>query len=153
MSQTPSATASTGQDAAHSRQFTVRLSSTRRGARLARRLATQQLAAWGWPYDTRASRSAAQLVAELAANAAVHGRLPGRDFRLRLTHSGSTLRIEVTDTRVERRPPAPADLAPPPPDSETGRGLLFVDALADRWGTDDHDTLTKTVWCELVLKS
>ncbi|MFD1659538.1 hypothetical protein ACFSL4_15355 [Streptomyces caeni] len=65
-------------------QFTIRLSSTRRGARLARRLAGQQLAAWGIPYDSEAAQAVALVTAELASNAVAHGCVPGRDFRLTL---------------------------------------------------------------------
>lgn len=44
--------------------------------------------------------AAEQVVAELAANAVLHGRVPGRDFRLRLTlRTDGALRIEVTDAR------------------------------------------------------
>jgi anti-sigma regulatory factor (Ser/Thr protein kinase) len=133
-------------------RFTVRLSATRRGARLARRLVTQQLDAWGWPYDSDSSRTAALLVAELAANAITHGRVPGRDFRLGLTViPPGTLRMEVADARRDRGLPAPADLGTAPPDSEGGRGLLLVDALAADWGIDDSDAVLKTVWCSLAL--
>ncbi|MET7714949.1 ATP-binding protein [Streptomyces sp. NPDC005407] len=133
-------------------RFTVRLSATRRGARLARRLVTQQLDAWGWPYDSDPSRTAALLVAELAANAITHGRVPGRDFRLGLTVTPpGTLRVEVSDARRDRGLPAPADLGSAPLDSEGGRGLLLVDALAADWGIDDSDAVLKTVWCSLAL--
>ncbi|MGX1403537.1 hypothetical protein RKD40_001150 [Streptomyces ambofaciens] len=37
----------------------------------------------------------------------------------------------MTDTRGERLPRLPADV---PEDSDGGRGLLLVEALADRWG-------------------
>ncbi|WP_143589251.1 ATP-binding protein, partial [Streptomyces angustmyceticus] len=89
-----------------------RFSSTRRGARLARYLALQQLDVWGFPYGGEVSDAAALIVGELAANAVTHGRVPGRDFELRLTRvPGSarpgTLRIEVADTRTEQRPPGP----------------------------------------------
>ena len=98
---------------------------------------------WGLP-----SESAAHIVAELAANATVHGRVPGRDFRLSLAvHREALLRIEVTDTRGERVPPAPR-----PPicraTAESGRGLLIVEALADRWGVDVGPAPRKTVWAE-----
>ena len=33
----------------------------------------------------------------------------------------------------------------------SGRGLILVDALADRWGYDDWSDLTKRVWFELAL--
>lgn len=126
---------------APTREFTVLLSPTRRGARLARLLATAQLLAWGHP-----SEPATQIVAELAANAVLHGRVPGRDFRLGLlVRRDGVLRIEVTDTRGERLPQAAAA----PGDAETGRGLLIVGALADRWGVDLGPVPRKTVWAEI----
>jgi anti-sigma regulatory factor (Ser/Thr protein kinase) len=100
------------------RNFTVQLSSTPRGARLARLLATEQLRAWAVPLDP-----ARQIVAELATNAATHSRVPGRDFRLSLYVVGGVLRIEVTDTRGGR-PPRPQD---PTPDEESGRAELVLD--------------------------
>ncbi|MEU0472251.1 ATP-binding protein [Streptomyces olivaceus] len=124
----------------HARNFSVQLSPTPRGARLARLLATEQLRAWALPLDP-----ARQLVAELAANAADHGRVPGRDFRLALYVVGAVLRIEVTDTRGQDlpRPQVPAS------DAESGRGLLLVEALADRWGVTEGHFPRKTVWAEL----
>lgn len=136
------------------RHFTVRLSCARRGTRLARRLVCEQLDAWGWPYDSDANRTAALLVGELAANAILHGRAKGRDFRLRLTlhPEDSTLRIEVMDPRPDRRPPAPGLLRAPSSEEESGRGLLLVEALAGHWGTTCGDPYTKTVWCEMALR-
>ncbi|MFD9318661.1 ATP-binding protein [Streptomyces sp. NPDC060053] len=135
------------------RHFTLRLSATPRGARLARHLAAEQLDTWGWPYATDANGTAALLVAELAANAVRHGRERGRDFRLRLTlhPENATLRIEVTDARPGRRPPTPGTLEPPAPYAESGRGLLLVEALAGHWGATWGDQYTKTVWCEVAL--
>ncbi|MEU6479975.1 ATP-binding protein [Streptomyces sp. NPDC047017] len=132
-------------------QFTIRLSATPRGARLARRLAAQQLAEWGWGYDTEASETAALLVAELAANAVRHGRVRGRDFRLTLTFYAAdpALRIEVTDARPDHRPPP--TLPQPSPDTESGRGLLLVEALSTHWGVTSADPYTKTVWCEVLF--
>jgi anti-sigma regulatory factor (Ser/Thr protein kinase) len=90
---------------------------------------------------------AEHVVAELAANAATHGRVPGRDFRLTLYVVGGTLRIEVTDTCGDRlpRPEHPAA------DAESGRGLLLVEALADRWGVAREPRPRKTIWAELDL--
>ncbi|MFE7042903.1 ATP-binding protein [Streptomyces atratus] len=135
------------------RHFTIRLSVTPRGARLARRLAAGELHRWGWPYDTEANRTATLLVAELATNAMLHGRVRGRDFRLRLTlrPGGPAVRIEVTDASPDRRPPSPGTIPPPSPDLDTGRGLLLVEALSTHWGTTDDDPYTKTVWCEVTL--
>ncbi|MEV8568554.1 ATP-binding protein [Streptomyces sp. NPDC051322] len=131
---------------APTRQFTVLLSPTRRGARLARFLTTAHLLHWGLP-----SASAAQIVAELASNATVHGRVPGRDFRLSLTVRGDVLRIEVSDARGERLPPGPGTAVPPGGDAERGRGLLIVEAYADRWGVEHGPVPRKTVWAELDL--
>ncbi|MEU2428193.1 ATP-binding protein [Streptomyces sp. NPDC007861] len=129
-------------------EFTQRLSATRRGARLARHLAVHRLDAWGIPYDSELSDTAALIVAELAANAVTHGRVPGRDFELCLLLSAPKLRIEVSDTRGERVPAPPGT---PAPDAETGRGLLLVVALATAWGVTER-TVGKTVWAEVRLR-
>ncbi|MFB7088065.1 ATP-binding protein [Streptomyces sp. NPDC056296] len=126
------------------RNFSVLLSSTPRGARLARLLAVDALRSWGLPHER-----ASHVVAELAANAAIHGRLPGRSFRLTLYMIGTTLRIEVTDTRGERMPVVQV----PGAGAESGRGLLLVEALADRWGVAEERFPRKTVWAELGLSA
>ncbi|MGP3999756.1 ATP-binding protein [Streptomyces sp. 8N706] len=130
------------------RTFAQLLSSTRRGARLARLLTVERLRTWPVPHGV--SERAEQIVAELAANAALHGRVQGRDFRLTLTLDATTgtLRIGITDTRGEKLPVVgPATQ----PDSESGRGLLLVGAIADRWGTEEYFPSGKTVWAELDL--
>ncbi|MER8222066.1 ATP-binding protein [Streptomyces sp. NPDC094143] len=132
-----------GPEAATQRgDFSLQLSPTPRGARLARLLATEQLRSWGLPLDRTP-----QVVAELSANAVTHSRVPGRDFHLSLHVAAGTLRIEVTDTRDDRQP-APRI---PCPDAEPGRGLLLVDALADRWGVTPGPPPRKTVWAEIDL--
>ncbi|MCX4570318.1 ATP-binding protein [Streptomyces viridodiastaticus] len=99
-------------------QFTMRFSSTPRGARLARRLCEHCLDAWGVPYDSDAHDVVTLVAAELCANAVQHGHVPGRDFQVHMTASPSTrtVRIEVTDTRGEGVPL----LAGPSPDGEGG---------------------------------
>ncbi|ATL31591.1 ATP-binding protein [Streptomyces formicae] len=136
------------QPAAPAREVTERLSSTPRGARLARRLARYHLDGWGIPYDSEPSNAAEVIVAELAANAVTHGRVPGRDFELRLTLHADTLRVEVSDTRAESRPPREPER--PAPDGESGRGLVIVAALAAEWGVTERP-VGKTVWAELAL--
>ncbi|MET8409439.1 ATP-binding protein [Streptomyces sp. NPDC005195] len=127
--------------------FAQQLSSTRRGARLARLLTMERLTAW--ELSPGVMERAEHVVAELAANAALHGRLQGRDFLLALTldNVAGTLRIAVSDTRGECRPAIPPERGP---DDESGRGLLLVDALADRWGTEPRPPSGKTVWALLV---
>ncbi|MFE6743054.1 ATP-binding protein [Streptomyces tubercidicus] len=138
------------------------VSATRLGARLARHLAVHRLDLWGFPYGSELSDAAAAVVAELAANAATHGRVPGRDFELRLATLSyadvdtdaarpATLRIEVADTRTEKRPPSPGTLVLPPPDCETGRGLPLVAAFAARWEVVDRMSVGKVVRAELDI--
>ncbi|WP_051810163.1 ATP-binding protein [Streptomyces sp. NRRL S-378] len=123
------------------------LPSTPRGARAARALTVAQLVERKLPFE-----EAAQVVAELAANAVTHGRVRGRDFRLALhLTQGPTLRIEVTDTRREFAPPAPCQA--PDAEAESGRGLVLVAALAVRWGTDLGPAPLKTVWAEMDMAS
>ncbi|AIJ12406.1 ATP-binding protein [Streptomyces lividans] len=131
------------------RVFVQRFSSTPRGARLARHLVVHRLDAWGVPYGSALSDTAALLVAELAANAVTHGRVPGRDIEVLLRLDAYTLRIDVSDSRGERRPTVTMVTAVP--EAEHGRGLLLVEALADRWGVLDRVPVGKTVRAELDL--
>jgi len=130
----------------------MRFTSTPRGARLARRLVSHRLDEWGHPYTSPTNETVTLIAAELTANAVRHGHVPGRDFHLSVTETaiGGTFRIEVTDTRAEKLP-APGT---PPPDGESGRGLLLVDALANVWGVDPRATGPgKTVWAEFHVPS
>ncbi|QDQ11885.1 ATP-binding protein [Streptomyces spectabilis] len=79
-------------------------------------------------------------VSELATNALLHGVPPGREFAVRLTLDGGSLRIEVRDSgggSPEARQPDPC--------APTGRGLYLVRALADDFGVTEH-RVGKTVW-------
>jgi len=147
------------------RTFAQRFSATRRGARLARLLAAHQLTEWGHPHSTEVHDAVVLVVAELAANAVLHGRVPGRDFTLFLAcdeahddgrgdgcdevhgRAPALIRIEVTDTH-----PALPTRRTPAPDEDQGRGLLLVEALATRWGVRERVGPGKTVWAEYVLR-
>ncbi|MER6103404.1 ATP-binding protein [Streptomyces sp. NPDC001832] len=138
--------------APHPAHFRQQFSATRRGARLARLLAVEQLVGWGWGRYGDPMAAAAHVVAELASNAVTHGHVRGRDFLLAMTlttrpeGAPGTLRIEVADCRDER---LPAPVPEPCPDSEQGRGLLLVGVLASRWGVEPRFPSGKTVWAEL----
>ncbi|RRR80032.1 ATP-binding protein [Streptomyces sp. RP5T] len=126
--------------------FELRFTSTPRGARLARRLTSYCLDRWGHPYGSEVNDGASLVVAELAANAVTHGRVPGRDALLRLVREDGLLRIEVSDTRGERAPVVRVA----GDDEDAGRGLLIVGAIAETWGvTARADAPGKTVWAEL----
>ncbi|MBL3670582.1 ATP-binding protein [Streptomyces sp. M2CJ-2] len=130
--------------------------STPRGARLARLFVSHCLDSWGHPYDSDVNGTLALVTAELCTNAVQHGRVPGRDFHVRLTteaDGGPAFRVEVSDTRAERRPAVtpPAD---PDAESESGRGLLLVTAPADdRDVTDRRSGPGKTVWAVVSTAS
>ncbi|OAH15197.1 histidine kinase-, DNA gyrase B-, and HSP90-like ATPase [Streptomyces jeddahensis] len=82
-------------------------------------------------------------VSELATNALLHGVPPGRGFQLRLLPYGEVLRIEVHDSGDGYpRVVAPGD--------ESGRGLLLVSSVADKWGVAERDP-GKIVWCEFAV--
>ncbi|WP_374116619.1 ATP-binding protein [Streptomyces gilvus] len=134
------------------REFTMRFTSTPRGARLARRLVSHRLNDWGHPYTTPVNETLTLITAELSANAVRHGHVAGRDFHLQLTLAEGMFRIEVSDTRAEKQPssthPAPDAL------SESGRGLHLVAALADDWGVTPRPAAPgKTVWAELRVRT
>ncbi|MGP2440189.1 ATP-binding protein [Streptomyces sp. JW3] len=130
-------------------ELVLTFTSTPRGARLARLFVAYCLNTWGHPYDSHVNKTMALIAGELSANAVQHGRVPGRDFHVRLAAEadGTRLRLEVSDTLGEHRP-AVATAADP--DAESGRGLLLVAALADDWGvTDRRGGPGKTVWAVL----
>ncbi|GGW47479.1 ATP-binding protein [Streptomyces lucensis JCM 4490] len=127
------------------RTFTQLLSSTRRGARLARLLAVTELRSWGAPQDL--TERAELVVAELAANAALHGRVPGRCFRLTLHLDPPTgrLRVEISDAHGDLHPHIDPLGVDPDALSTSGRGMALVAALADHWDTVPYPPSGKTV--------
>ncbi|MBL3670686.1 ATP-binding protein [Streptomyces sp. M2CJ-2] len=102
--------------------------------------------AWGWHYGSPAHDDVELVLAELAANAVTHGRVPGRDAELRLTveSCGRLVRVEVSDARGEQRP---VSAQGEQPDMHGGRGLALVEAPAGEWGvTERSGDPGKTVW-------
>jgi anti-sigma regulatory factor (Ser/Thr protein kinase) len=92
-----------------------------------------------WKCDDAAA-DVALLVSELVTNAVLHARSRAQ---LTMQLTGTVVRVSVHDEN--RTPPR---RRPYTPESVTGRGLLLVDRLADRWGvTDEPDG--KSVWFEL----
>ena len=86
------------------------------------------------------------LVTELVTNSVRHG---GRDHEdhveVRVHVDDDRLRVEVHDEGSDGAPLEP-HISP----SESGFGLLFVNSLADRWGSERHAEGT-AVWFELDL--
>ena len=77
------------------------------------------------------------LISELATNVVRHART---HFTVTVAWDGANLRVEVSDASpLTPRPQLT------PPDRESGRGLLLVDAIATTWGVDLSPE-GKTVW-------
>jgi anti-sigma regulatory factor (Ser/Thr protein kinase) len=106
---------------------------------VARRLTLGLLRAWEAPQD---GDDAALLVTELVANVIDH---VGGDacLTLELSSSDRWLRIAVLDG--SSIPPVVQELSQ---DRPRGRGLLMVQAIATRWGSEAHHG-GKRVWFEL----
>lgn len=94
---------------------------TRACARAARRCAASVLVSWGLPVEAR--ETAELIIAELTANAALHG---GCEMTMRLTLIEVELEIDVSDRGV-----SDAEAIPESCGDEHGRGLTIVSALAD----------------------
>lgn len=80
---------------------------------------------------------------ELLGNAVSHG--SGDVIGVKVTAEGRVVRVEVHDDGTEPIGAANHDLM-----SETGRGLLIVEAVTDRCGIK-HDTSGTTAWFEVSI--
>jgi anti-sigma regulatory factor (Ser/Thr protein kinase) len=106
-----------------------------------RRIMRLHLGTWG----LHGLVDSAQLcVSELVANVITHVGL-GTPTTLAVSMSGTHLRIEVQDPDTRALP----TLVHAGSDSEGGRGMALVDAVADRWGVQLHGD-RKVTWCELA---
>lgn len=117
---------------------------TRLGAHAARHAAERWLAdrlSPEEPGDGDLAATASLLIAELAANAALHGHVRGREARLVVVLDATELRVEVTDARGDDLPVKCTERG-----GESGRGLFLVEALADDWGVLPYTPGGKTVW-------
>ncbi|WP_229867819.1 ATP-binding protein [Streptomyces chryseus] len=107
--------------------------------------AAREFARWAlrdWSIGERAD-DVLLCVSELATNALVHGVPAGRGFLFALRYGEEVLRIEVHDSGSGL--PQIRE-----PDGESGRGLLLVAALADKWGVGEREP-GKIVWCEFAV--
>jgi Histidine kinase-like ATPase domain len=110
-----------------------------RGPAVGRHVTAAVLPAWGLAHLVE---SAQLVVSELITNAYQHS--PRADsFELALSRRGNGLRIALADGSAIR--PVVQELSS---EAETGRGMVIVQALANRWGTEDHHG-GKRVWVDL----
>lgn len=122
-----------------SRSASIDLPPTTGSVVAARRLVRALLAAWSVPHDRA---DAELLVTELVANVVDHVRGEA-DLTLELSVSDTWLRIAVVDGSAIR--PVVQELSHERP---RGRGMRMVEAIAERWGVEDHDD-GKRVWFDL----
>ncbi|MFG2693204.1 ATP-binding protein [Kitasatospora sp. NPDC051984] len=97
----------------------------------------------GWGVRALAREDVVLVVSELVANARLHTAGP---HEVALGLGTDQVRVEVTDGTTampERRPASP--------DRPGGHGLLVVERLSTRWGTDVRP-FGKSVWAECPLR-
>jgi anti-sigma regulatory factor (Ser/Thr protein kinase) len=132
----------------------VRLPAFPEAVRAARRWTRETLEDWQL---TNPTRTIEQLVSELLTNSIEHARTTSVGICLSSGVSGGrppladtitdqTVLIEVNDSDAARLPTRKS----PSLNDTSGRGLLIVEELSDRWGVQvsDHG---KTVWCEVAI--
>ncbi len=104
-----------------------------------------------WEVDPEAVDSAQLCLSELVTNAIMHAGTPAE---LMVHLEEGVLTVVVRDVGATARPGVPATYLPVPEDDDPlrvfGRGLTLVDALADRWGSE-QDAHGTTAWFALEL--
>ncbi|MFF2852455.1 ATP-binding protein [Streptomyces sp. NPDC058001] len=121
-----------------SRCFAVAMTPDRVRVARIRRIAVAHLRLWAVP--DALTEDVRLVVSELVTNSVEHGH---GTVVLRMRHTGSRLRIEVTDEN-----PAPAQLQDADDEGVCGRGLFLVASLADAWGVSDDG---RTTWAAFTL--
>ncbi|MFM9625097.1 DUF6415 family natural product biosynthesis protein [Streptomyces turgidiscabies] len=124
--------------------YSLTLPRTPESVREARQFVRVCLAVWG--LDVYADATVL-IMSELVTNAVLHARGPAVRISVdRPTHDRVQLGV------VDRAPSALPHMRMPSAGGLGGRGLLLVDELADRWGTDLKGSGTrwgKRVWADL----
>jgi anti-sigma regulatory factor (Ser/Thr protein kinase) len=108
-----------------------------------RRIMRLHLGIWGLQH---VDDEAQLCVSELVSNVITHVG-PGTPATLAVSMRGTHLRIEVHDPDTRALP----TLRDASTESEEGRGMALVDAVADRWGVLLHPD-RKVTWCELTTR-
>ncbi|MFF8100880.1 ATP-binding protein [Streptomyces sp. NPDC016640] len=126
-------------------RFALPVSATAHAVYAARCQAMDGIRRWNAELDDEVEHTASLVISELLTDAVQHAGTGRILLATRLT--GTVLRIEVCDSSpLLPQPGLPDD------DSETGRGLLLVSALADRHGAEPPPT-GKRCWAEISLST
>ncbi|MFF3765036.1 ATP-binding protein [Streptomyces sp. NPDC001922] len=126
--------------------YTTTLTRVEESVAVARLAVRRSLECWGIGEETR--ETAATIVSELFTNALVHG--TGTGARVIIERpADDQVYVAVVDRAAYRLP----ELRVPSDREDGGRGLMLVDALADRWGYDrlgpPRRYWGKRVWAQL----
>jgi anti-sigma regulatory factor (Ser/Thr protein kinase) len=109
------------------------------------RLHARQLI-WEWGFNG-VINDVELLVSELVTNAVRASLTIKRDLPIRLWLLSDNVRVVVSVWDGNPRPPVRVDAIE---DAESGRGLVLVEALSDKWDWFAHKSLGgKVVWCEI----
>ncbi|MGP9021045.1 ATP-binding protein [Streptomyces sp. BR1] len=120
-------------------QYGMRFTVGAHSARHVRRIVRTHLDQWAM---SELSEAAELAVTELLANVVRH--VPDRYCVLKLRRRPHGVRIEVSDGFPQLPLPRAAS-----DDDESGRGLVLLDAVVDKWGVSPGLTKTgKTIWFE-----
>lgn len=120
-------------------QYRLRLTVGAHSARHIRSIARSLLDEWEMAELTDAVELG---LTELVANVVRH--VPDRRCEVLVLRETGGVRIEVTDGCAQPLV-SPTESRP---DAESGRGLVLLDAMADKWGVDRVTGGGKTVWFE-----
>ncbi|GHB25828.1 hypothetical protein GCM10010306_018820 [Streptomyces umbrinus] len=120
-------------------QYRMRLTVGEHSPQYVRRIVRSYLREWEMAELTDAVELG---VTELLANVVRH--VPDRRCEFLLLRQAAGVRVEVMDG-CPRLPSIPAELSL---EAEGGRGLVLLDAVADKWGVDPLSGGGKTVWFE-----
>ncbi|MEU6676647.1 ATP-binding protein [Streptomyces sp. NPDC046853] len=130
------------------REYWFNVPALRTSARTARDAVRDRLLTWQVPGDT--SCDAVLLVSEMTTNAVLHTDSVHVLCGITLTDNRQRLRIELHD---EGSAPAGLPVRVAGADEESGRGLLLVQQLADRWGSARSTRgAGKVVWAEMTAR-
>ncbi|MFF1544680.1 ATP-binding protein [Streptomyces sp. NPDC058291] len=108
-----------------------------------RRLMRLHLGLWGLPEVIEAAQLC---VTELLSNVITHVG-PGTPTTLSVSMNGGHVRIEIQDPDTRALP----TLLQTGAESEGGRGMALIDAMAVRWGVEPRAD-RKVTWCELAAE-
>lgn len=108
-----------------------------------RRLMRLHLGLWGFPGVIEAAQLC---VTEMLSNVITHVG-PGTPTTLSVSMNGGHVRIEIQDPDTRALP----TLLQAGAESEGGRGMALIDAMAVRWGVEPRAD-RKVTWCELAAE-